>query len=86
MARALAEERRASMDTAKQVARMKIEAKVWAAREGQVFLRTHDGEASILLDEATFERLKPVGIDVEEGDVIVIDAAIIRRTRPERQA
>jgi ribosomal protein S4E len=65
---------------------VKIEAKVWAMREGQTFLRSHDGTVSILLDDESFDRLKPVGIDVAEGDVIVIDAAIIRRTRPERQA
>jgi hypothetical protein len=68
------------------VAVVKIEAKVWASRDGVTFLRSATGDVGILLDDETFDRLKPVGIDVEEGDTIVLDAAIIRRSRPERQA
>jgi hypothetical protein len=75
------------MDTRKRMAgRMKIEARVWAERDGQAFLRSTDGEVSILLTAETFDRLKPVGLDVREGDLISLDAAITRRTRPERQA
>lgn len=65
---------------------MRIEAKVWATRDGVAYLRADEGKIGILLDEASFERLKPVGVDVKEGDIVVIDAAIIRRTRPERNA
>jgi hypothetical protein len=65
---------------------MKIQAKVWASRDGITFLRSADGDVGILLDDEVFERLKPVGVDVKEGDVVVIDAAIVRRTRPERNA
>lgn len=65
---------------------MKLVVKAWAVdREGVTFLRTADGEVSLLCDAETFERI--IGdVDVREGDELTLDVSLIRRTRPERNA